>query len=221
MNCFIDIETVNEIPDTWNSNPTPLPIACIGVKIDDRPVLVYHNTVKDGAAMTDEQVVHVIDKLIEYDSLNCKIVSFNGSGFDIKLLAQYVKKDKNEYMKVRKMNLNHIDLMFLVVCNRGHPVALAKITDAMGIGKKSLEGGGLESVKLWAAGKYEDVYNYNTKDVELLYDLFREVNKTQNIQFVSKAGNRIKFPVEVLTVKDAYNLPPLEKALMSRDRFMW
>lgn len=221
MNCFIDIETVNEIPDTWNANPSALPIACIGVKIDDKSVLIYNNTEKNGEAMTQNQVEHVIDKLLEYDSLNCKIVSFNGSGFDIKLLAQYMKSDKNKYMKVRKMNLNHIDLMFLVVCNRGHPAGLSKITEAMGVGKKSLEGGGLESVKLWAAGKYEDVYNYNTKDVELLYDLFKEVNKTKTIQFMSKAGNRIKFPVEVLTVSDAYNLPPLERELMSRDRFMW
>lgn len=221
MNCFIDIETVNEIPDTWNANPSALPIACIGVKIDDKSVLIYNNTEKNGEAMTQNQVEHVIDKLLEYDSLNCKIVSFNGSGFDIKLLAQYTKSDKNKYMKVRKMNLNHIDLMFLVVCNRGHPAGLSKITEAMGVGKKSLEGGGLESVKLWAAGKYEDVYNYNIKDVELLYDLFKEVNKTKTIQFMSKAGNRIKFPVEVLTVSDAYNLPPLERELMSRDRFMW
>lgn len=219
MNCFIDIETTGVIPDEWNANPTALPIACIGIKVDEVETVVYSNT-HTGDAMTDKQVMDVVEKLLEYNRLNCKVVSFNGSGFDLKLLAQYAEK-YGKYKDVHELNRNHIDIMFVAVCERGHPIALAKMCEAMNVGKKTLEGGGLQSVKLWEEKQYERVLEYNKQDVELLANLYKKIAKTNTIEFLSKAGNRIRFAVQLHTVKEGLALPPLERELVPRTRFVW
>lgn len=221
MNCFIDIETTVPIPDDWNTNPTNLPIACIGVKIDNVNTVVYSNTENTKKEMTDAQVMDVVDKLLGYHKLNCKLVSFNGSGFDLRLLSQYAQK-YGKYKEVREMNLAHIDIMFIVQCERGHPVSLSKLCESMKIGEKSLKGGGIESLKLWEDGRIQEVFDYNKKDVELLKDLYDKIQSTNEMSFISRAGNRFVFKVKLMDVQSANKLIPVpERALVNRNVFIW
>lgn len=155
------------------------------------------------------------------------LVTFNGSGFDVRLLAEYAKGGRQGlYEEVKEMNLNHhIDLMFLAVCERGHPVSLQKMCEAMGVGSKSLAGGGLEAVVLWNLGgeSCKRVLEYNKQDVELLSLLYHKISETTpaKMGFVSKAGNRIYFDVKLLTVNDAYHTEEYKVPLVPREQFIW
>lgn len=225
---YLDIETTQKIPEDWNKSPTCIPIACMAYKIG-KLTHVVHNKDNIGEAMTNQQVVQIIEDLIKYTKLHT-LVTFNGSGFDVRLLAEYAKVKnggpRGLYEEVREMNLNrHIDLMFLAVCVRGHPVSLQKTCDAMGVGSKSLAGGGLEAVVLWNLGgeSITRVLEYNKQDVELLSLLYQKIGETSpaKMGFVSKAGNRIFFDVKLLTVNDAYHTEEYKEPLVPRGQFIW
>lgn len=223
---FIDIETTEKIPDDWHTNPTCIPIACIASKTGNITQVKY-NYENLGEAMTDEQVIQFIQDLIKCTKMHT-LVTFNGSGFDVRLLAQYAKLHSLElYEEVREMNMKrHVDIMFLAVCERGHPVSLEKVCTAMKVGKKSLVGGGLEAVSIWKIGgeSYKRVLEYNKQDVELLYNLYYKMKNTSpgpQLSFLSKAGNIITFDVSVMTVNDAFHTEQYKTPLVPREQFIW
>lgn len=110
------------------------------------------------------------------------IVGFNHIGFDMPVLQPYLSVDVNQ--------LPCFDIMASLQEILGHRVGLDSIATAtLGMGKIA---SGLDAIKYYNEGRWDELEEYCLKDVEVTKDVFDYGLKNKNIKFKSKFGNTIK-----------------------------
>src|ERR1700683_5297995 len=123
-----DIETAKDVPgDDFNWRPhRPLGITCAATLASDRdqPELWYGKNPDGSPApqMSRQDVGEFLAFMCKAASEGYRIVSWNGLGFDFDVLAE----ESGSMEDCKEVALDHIDMMFHLVCCLGYPVSLAK-----------------------------------------------------------------------------------------------
>ena len=100
-------------------------------------------------------------QLIEHLNTFDRVVSFNGDGFDSKVLSRYGD--------VSTIHQKSFDLLTDLKVRLGHRVTLDSLAQAtLGVGKQA---DGLQSLRWWKEGKVDEIVQYCTQDVQVLVDL--------------------------------------------------
>lgn len=149
------------------------------------------------------------------EGLGYKLLTWNGCGFDFKVLAQ----ESGMYKECAELAMNHIDMMLLVTFNKGHYLGLDKALAGAGLaGKKHnviLKDGselngmvGALAPKLWAEGETDAVLSYLKEDVLQPLQLAQWIYQNHRIIWQSRTGKFHSLSVpELLTVKECFDLP--------------
>lgn len=110
------------------------------------------------------------------------IIGFNHIGFDMPVLQPYLSVDVKQ--------LPCFDIMVSLQEILGHRVGLDSIATAtLGMGKIA---SGLDAIKYYNEGRWDELEEYCLKDVEVTKDVFDYGLKHKNIKFKSKFGNTVK-----------------------------
>ena len=212
-----DIETTKEFPDgdDWRDH-RPLGIACAAAYSPSlhQPV-TWYTTDADGIAyqMSQGDLTLMVGQLQSLAANGYTIVSWNGLGFDFDVLAE----ESGMEAECRDLALNHIDMMFHLYVEKGHPLALSTAAEGMNTAGKTEGMDGALALKMWAEGQRDVVIDYCSQDVVATYQLAQECQKRQSLNWTSRSGRRqaLRIPTGWATVSQALKLPSPDTSWMT------
>ena len=117
--------------------------------------------------------------LISYLSTHDHIISFNGDGFDSKVLSAYGD--------VAEISRRSLDLATALKRNLGHRIRLESVAQpTLGKGKTA---NGLMALRWWKEGKTELIADYCQQDVQVLVDLMKFARNNGYLRYLDLSGN--------------------------------
>jgi len=118
-------------------------------------------------------------ELISYLSTHDHIISFNGDGFDSKVLSAYGD--------VAEISRRSLDLATALKRNLGHRIRLESVAQpTLGKGKTA---NGLMALRWWKEGKTELIADYCQQDVQVLVDLMKFARNNGYLRYLDLSGN--------------------------------
>ncbi|MCP4141086.1 MAG: hypothetical protein GY755_12535 [Chloroflexi bacterium] len=214
-----DIEISKVLPDFSGNlfDYSPLGISCAAVAHDD--VKFWQGV----PHLTKEENQKMVRDLMSYAEEGYTFVSWNGCGFDFRLLAE----ESGMVEECGDLAINHVDLMLLVTFKKGWFLGLNKALKGANIAEKvhdvELKNGevlhdmhGGHAPKLWADGEYDAVLTYLRGDVEQTLSLAENVVERGEISWTSGSGKPQSVSVsKLLTVRECFDIREPDVSWMS------
>jgi len=228
-----DLEIAKAIPDgetDWDKH-RPLGISCAATLTSDGDLKLWHGKESGGVyaeKMTPAEVGRLAEYLQELARGGYPALSWNGLGFDFKVLADEAAAGYTN--QIHQMAMDHIDPGFQMVCQKGYMVGLDTAAQGLGVeGKTEGMRGDLAPV-MWAQGReaQEKVLRYVAQDVRATANVAEGLIKQRWLRWITKRGYVTKSPWRptfkagrLLTVKECLDLPgPDLEWAWSRASFM-
>jgi len=180
---------------------TPLGISCAAVN----PNILFWSTPRP---CLDRYAARRLVADLQDIAKDYTLLTWNGAQFDFQILAL-----ESEMVKeCAELALNHVDMMFLVYCIRGHFLGLDKALAGSGVpgkvhevtlttGEKLTGMYGGMAPQLWQRGEYQAVLDYLAGDVTQPMALARVIDTTGHMNFVGLGGTT-SMPCKLLTVEE-------------------
>lgn len=106
--------------------------------------------------MSQIEVQEMIRELMRcVDDEGYTLLTWNGLGFDFPVLAD----ESGLLAECQEFARNHVDMMFYILCIRGHRLGLDTAAKGMGLPGKTEGMTGADAPKLWADGQYEKFWD--------------------------------------------------------------
>jgi hypothetical protein len=164
-----------------------------------------------GSALGRQAAQALVQYLLDAAQAGHTIVTWNGAGFDFRVLAQA----SGWVDACVELAWGHLDLMFWFHCANGYSVGLDRAAQAVGSGKtQGMDG--QEAARLWGAGEYERVLEYAAQDVRALAAIYEGVLRSNALRWINTRGRLSRAAGPLLAVRDAYRLPPPDTSWMRR-----
>jgi hypothetical protein len=215
-----DIETAKDVPgddfNNWRQH-RPLGITCAAtLASDSKAPKLWHGVEPTGnpaPRMAPNDATALVQYLAQMAAEGCKILTWNGLGFDFDILAE----ESGATKLCAECAMNHVDMMFHVVCAQGYPIALEKAAEGMGLPGKPTGMTGLKAPQLWAQGRHKDVLDYVAQDVRAALQIAQASEQRGKLQWKTRKGtiSQMPLPRGWLTVRDALRLPEPDTSWMS------
>jgi len=213
-----DIETAKVLPQAVADvlAHRPLGIACAAAVATgrDEPI-TWHGREGDkpAARMSGDEVSAMVDNVGAWVRDGFTLLTWNGLSFDFNVLAE----ESGRPDECAGLALDHVDMMFHVVCGLGHYVSLAKAAEGLGLAGKSGGLSGYEVPALWAEGRHEEVLQYNVQDARLCLEIAHEAERRGELDWITGRGRIGRMPLERgwLSVRQARRLPLPDTSWMS------
>jgi len=174
-------------------------------------------------AMTRAGATQVMDTLTAAVGRGDTIVTWNGAGFDFRLLAD----ETGRHADCAHLARTSVDMMFQVLCDRGHPLALDTALRGMELASKirsvTLTDGrtlvidGAAAPRLWQQGEYRAVMIYCGGDVMGTLALAVECQRRRQLSWISQRGRPSQMLLSSgwLTVDECLSLPRPDTSWMT------
>lgn len=214
-----DLETAKEFPEgeDWQ-NHRPLGISCAAARSNCvAEPMIWHGSATAGqpsAKMSREEVRILVQTLVSYvNEKGYTLVTWNGLSFDLPILAE----ESGLVSECKELATHHVDMMFHVMCLRGHFLGLDNAAKGMGLEGKTAGMSGADAPRLWAEGRYKEVLDYLAQDVRTTCDLALFCQEKKVLRWTSPQGNlqRIDLHTGWLTVANATKLPEPDTSWMT------
>lgn len=207
-----DIETSKVIPENTNwKSQRPLGIACAATLLADaNEVMVWQ-----GAAdrLTQPEAAGLVAYLRDMVSEGYTILTWNGTGFDFDILAE----ESGMLAECRELAVEHVDMMYHVLCRLGFGVSLNSAAQGMGLPGKPEGMNGAKAPVLWAEGQRATVLDYVAQDVRTTLALATACEAKAALRWITKSGKArtMRLPSGWLTMVQAERLPQPNTAWMT------
>lgn len=214
-----DIETAKEWPDgaDWRQY-RPLGISCAAtLPAGAAEAHLWHSVAEDdlpGDRMGRQDAVRLVEHLSSVVDQGYTILTWNGLGFDFDILAE----ESGMARQCKDLAGGHVDMMFHVFCELGHPVALDAAAQAMNLPGKPEGMTGLLAPRMWAEGKRQEVLDYVSQDARTTLDLATACERQGCFRWITRRGTTKRMPLRGgwLDVGSAAKLPEPDTSWMSR-----
>jgi len=200
--CPVDVdETTN-----WR-NQNPLGVTCAAVWMTDaRRSQVFYGASRNGGVprprMSRSEVRRFVQYLADLVGRGYRLLSWNATALDWDVLAA----ESGQFDTCRRLALSHVDMMFHVVCVRGHRLSLHKAARGMGVADQLSS---RDPERLWSLGHFDAVLGYLRHDARVTLELAHKSQDAGWMRWTSRAGRDAYLPLPDgwLTVRDANHLP--------------
>jgi hypothetical protein len=214
-----DIETAKDVPGVdFNWRPhRPLGISCIAsISASCQEPRVWFSKDSNGTPLPQMSRSDLAEFVNYVDALMKKgftPLTWNGLAFDYDIVAE----ESNLTDQCKQQALQHVDMMFHIVCEKGFPVSLANAAAGMGLQGKLRSVDGCDAPKLWLQGRYEAVINYVAQDVRATIELAAECRRRRMFKWITSRGKvgTMPLPKGWLSVDEAMRLPLPDTSWMS------
>ncbi len=214
-----DIETAKDVPGTdFNWRPhRPLGIACIAsMSSSCEEPRIWYSKGADGTPLPQMSRSDVVEFVRYIDSLigdGFRPLTWNGLAFDYDILAE----ESNLWDQCKQQAMQHVDMMFHIVCEKGFPVSLANAATGMGFQGKLRGVDGRDAPTLWLQGQHDAVINYVAQDVRVTLELATECDRRRIFKWITSRGKigTMPLPKGWLSVNEAMRLPLPDTSWMS------
>ena len=226
-----DIEIATTIPDAaddW-SRYRPFGISCAATILrsgDEETVRLWKGFRQPleeyyPEQMRPHEVINLVRYLNEKRRDGYQIVSWNGLGFDLDVIAEEVKAAEIRE-RVIDLALNHIDPAFHMFCVKGYMIGLQAAAEGCGFEGKLQEDGveGARAAEFWAGTPEQQdlVLRYVEQDARMTADVYRYLMEYGELPWTSRRGkaNTWRFD-ELLMPLQAMELPEPDTSWMTRE----
>lgn len=182
-----------EISDIFNLQPgedlekyAPFHISIAATSIYQGEEYLWHSTDESGTptlSITKERAQQLLEYLDRKQKEGFAVCAWNGLNFDFKWLGYQAEN----YQLATKVALNSYDPMFQFFNQRGFPVGLAKVGEAMGIQQTKLMHGSEAPVK-WRNGEYKLVMDYVLGDCQITNKILYAIIQTRQVKWITSKG---------------------------------
>lgn len=209
-----DLEIAEDIPsgtDDWKSC-RPLGITCAGLAKPNSATTAFWGVPR----MTPEQNRNLADYLLSHYAEGHQIVTWNGLGFDIDVLAEECQSE--EYTKaLKELALNHIDIGFAMFCDKGYMVGLDTAAKGMNLAGKTEGMHGDLAPVMWKEGKIEKVLEYVKQDALTTAQVYEAILNKGRLHWISRSGRPNYWYINgtIKTVREALATPEPDTSWMS------
>lgn len=227
-----DVEIAKPVPDGPDILVHRPGLACAAIarEGDERAAILFDPAVApevfdtDTKMMTREGAMRILAALEDAVRLGDTLVTWNGAGFDFRLLAD----ETGRHADCVRLAMASVDMMFQVLCERGHPLSLDAALKGAGLPPKMdevrLRGGesvhisGAEAPQFWQAGEYAAVAAYCAADAERTAALAALCQRSHRLAWISQKGrpNEIYLRTGWLTVEQCLSLPLPDTSWMTK-----
>ena len=212
-----DIETANIVdlaPGQDLDSAGPLDISCAAAVTDTGALRHWYMTDERGAphGTLDEGTARdMLAWLREQQLAGAKVCAWNGLSFDLRWIAHAARDRK----LAAEVALDLYDPMFQFMCQRGFPIGLASVGEALGVGEKKLMSGA-DAPREWAEGDRRKVLDYVAGDCRITESIVARIEELREVRWKTKKGttSRESFP-RLLKVRECLALPLPDTSWMS------
>jgi hypothetical protein len=137
------------------------------------------------------------------------LVTWNGAGFDFRVLYEELEGDAAAQAIIANLAMEHLDVMFQVLCIKGYPVGLEACAKEM-IMRSKVGMHGEEAVAEWAKGIQEraKVIEYVQGDADLTVETASAIEQHSQVRWITKAGKLAIVRINALqTVRRCMDYP--------------
>jgi len=207
-----DIEIAKQVTGSNWKEQRPLGISAAALAHDHDQITTWSAPER----LSRNQCRQIVNDLLDRTGAGCRLVTWNGAGFDFDILAE----ESGMWKQCKHLCLYHVDLMAIVVCLRGHYLSLTKAAKGAGIEDKlhsvTLTDGstltdmdGSKAPELWAAGEYGAVLAYLEQDVRSTLQLAKAIARQGCVRWISskRRPNTIEIP-HLYTVAKLLHIEP-------------
>ena len=205
-----DLETTELAPDRASGELPP--VACAAIAHPDGGRELLHLPAEApqayelgaaGGALTATGAAAVVHRLGELVAEGGILVTWNGAGFDLPVLA----RASGLHGECAQLALSSVDMMFQVLASKGWPLKLAAALEGMGLPGKT--GDGVEAVDWWRAGRHAEVLDYCAADAARTCTLAAAAAQAGELRWRSSRGapQRLALRRGWLTVRECLALP--------------
>ena len=218
-----DVEIAKPVPDGPDILAHRPGIACAAIarEGEDRASILFDPSdapeLFDPAkkALTRDGSLRILAALEAAAARGDTLVTWNGAGFDFRLLAD----ETGRHADCARLVMASVDMMFQVLCDRGHPLSLDAALKGAGLPPKMNEVtlrsgeavhiGGADAPTYWQAGEYAAVATYCAADAERTAALAAACQRSRQLAWVSQKGrpNQVYLRTGWLTVEQCLALP--------------
>ncbi len=214
-----DIETAKVLPPGVDNllEHRPLGIACAAAYASDSgEVTTWHgSTASDSPPprMSPAEAADLVADLVKLVTDGYTLATWNGLSFDFDILAE----ESGAREQCIQLALDHVDMMFHVVCSQGHFLSLQNAAIGMSLTGKLSGVSGADAPGMWANGEYEKVLEYNVQDVRVTAELADAGDRARALRWVTQRGSQtsMALPNGWANVRDALQLPEPDTFWMS------
>lgn len=205
-----DLE-VSTWPDEgdWDGK-TPLGISCAAAAYRTPDGDIATKTwAAEGLSMTPAEVSKILDELMQASKgLNKPIYTWNGGGFDFKVMAIECPERAND---IAKLAISHFDGMLMVTAKYGFYLGLDKAAKGAQVGTKlkevTLNDGtvvtdmsGAKAPEMWAAGERAAVLAYLAQDVATTLEVAETHRREKAVTWTANSGRLNTRQIEFVMV---------------------
>ena len=188
MFAAFDIETTGLF-----DGEVPPDVTCCAVRLEASAtphVRLFHS---DWAkAMSTRDLADLVEYLYALHLTGVKIVTFNGAGFDFKVLWAHLCGIPAMCTMLREIVHGHVDLMFEFASRHGYYTSMQSLS--LGTGLPGKTGAGGDAIGMWCGedatpASKAAVLAYCANDVRCLAELYRHICANGTATRITKAGN--------------------------------
>lgn len=207
-----DVETASG-PDMYTAG-----ISCAAIATEEEGVQFWHTPDR----IPQEKAIELVRYLQELVKDGYTLVTWNGCGFDFRVLANA----SGLVFECYELALMHVDLMLIVTFTKGYYLGLEAALKGAGLsgkrhsvtlsdGTELTEMSGAMAPELWDRGEYDAVLAYLYDDVAELLSLAKCVVSSKVIKWHSKRGNPMAVRVPtLLPVIKCFDIPEPDTSWM-------
>ena len=215
-----DLETCNLIDDNMPGlERGALGIACISLMLSgEQAPEIWCKRDTDGRIadqLSPDHLCKFVDRLKSLVSDGFTIVTWNGLGFDFRVLAA----ESQRLQDCQTLAINHVDMMYNIFCEKGWPVGIAQVASEMGLKGKTQDMNGVDAVRIWneQPDQRQLVVDYAKQDAKTTLELADLGQEKEMLRWRSQSGNPqvLRLPDGWLTCKRAERLPEPDNSWMN------
>jgi hypothetical protein len=202
----------------------PLGISCAATFESSGQLLLWHGSEGPGGRLADRmtpgECADLARALLRLHHGGVEVVTWNGLGFDFDILVEECG-DFPERQRVVDLAMQHTDIAFAMLCDRGFMVSLDSVAEGMRVQGKMPGMRAELAPRMWAQGRseQEQVLAYVTQDVRSTAAVYRAVLRSRRLDWISRSGRLSSWPLpggRIPRVLEALELPEPDTSWMSR-----
>ena len=211
-----DLEIADDLPE-GKIEDYDLGVTCAATITETGRVKVWHDNY--APRMSLERAEDLVNYLMQQFNENDRFpVTWNGLGFDFRVLAEAAKMPGNcSYLAI-----NHIDIAFSMLCSKGFMCGISKAAEGMNIPGKTEGMHGSLAPEMWRGthAEQDKVLEYVEQDARLTAQIYERVVENREMRWVTGRGSLGRWWPEMdgerlLTTGEAIELPKPDTSWMS------
>jgi hypothetical protein len=182
-----------EISDEFDLKPgedlekyAPFHIAVAATVEAEGAARLWHSTGPDGkpaVEMSRDTARELLAHLAEAQQAGWSLFAWNGLNFDLR----WIGYNADDMETAARVALGLYDPMFQFFNQRGFPVSLAAVGDAMGVKQTKLMASA-DAPREWRKGNYERVMDYVTGDCQITNQIVAAIAKKGSLSWKKRNG---------------------------------